>query len=56
MNENIIKIVNPTQACAYLKNGLKPLRLEVGYNNKIVFVYNKEDTTELFHRWIHKEL
>lgn len=34
-----IKIVNQRQVFLYVKNGLQPLRLENGYDDKLIYMY-----------------
>lgn len=56
-NNNEIKIVNLKQVEKYAKHGLQPLRIEVGYNNKLVFIYDRTDELkELFHKWLDFKL
>lgn len=44
-----IKIVNFKQACMYVKNGVKPI--DICYTDKLVFIFNKDETTEVFKKW-----
>lgn len=53
-NKATVRVVNIKQACAYIKNGVKPLN--VYYTNRIVFVFDKESTSELFDKWRKYEL
>ncbi|MDD4643534.1 MAG: hypothetical protein PHW90_00645 [Bacilli bacterium] len=54
-----IKIINLIQAKRYIKNGVMPIRLEISkYTAKptydddvLVFVFNKEDTVEVWEKW-----
>lgn len=49
-----IKIINPKQAMLYMKHGLK---CECYYDNdKIIYVFNKEETKMLFDLWCKREL
>lgn len=34
-----IKLVNQRQVFLYVKNGLQPIRLESGYDDKLVYVF-----------------
>ena len=34
-----IKLVNQRQVFLYIKNGIQPLRLECGYDDKLVYVF-----------------
>ncbi|MFI3325943.1 MAG: hypothetical protein R3Y35_07190 [Clostridia bacterium] len=50
--KNEIYIINTKQAEEYLQGGVKPLRLELSKrDNKMVFVYNKDDTNEVWEKW-----
>lgn len=50
-----VKIVNPRQAGVYIANGIQPLRLELGYNDRIVFIFNRDATREVYKRWCAHE-
>ena len=50
-DKDVVKLVNPKQTLFYMKNGVYPLWLEVGYNDRIVFVFLKEPTLRLFKQW-----
>lgn len=52
---NEVKIINIKQAVVYSYNGVQPIRLEMGYNNKVVFVFEKDKTNELYSRWLKNE-
>lgn len=47
-----IKILNLEQVKFYLSKNVQPLRIELGRKNKIVYVYSKADTYELFGQWL----
>lgn len=47
-----LKLINTEQVAFYLSKGVKPLRVELGKNNRIVFIYSKDETTELFGQWL----
>lgn len=47
-----LKLINTEQVAFYLSKGIKPLRVDLGKNNRIVFVYAKEETRELFGQWL----
>ena len=49
-----VKIVNLKQAAMYIKNGVKPIDIE--YTNKIVFIFNEEETKEAWRKWLNYEL
>lgn len=46
-----LKIMNPEQVYFYISNGARPKRVDCGYNNKLVFIYDSESTQELFNQW-----
>ena len=48
-----IKIINKWQVVFYLKKGVSPIRVELGYNDRLVFVFLKEDTirTKCWEQW-----
>ena len=47
-----LKIMNMKQVAFYVSNGVQPKRIEVGYNNKIVFIFDKDSTNNLFTLWL----
>lgn len=49
-----LKIMNYKQTMFYVDNGVQPIRVEHGYKDKLVFVFSKEDTYELYGEWIKK--
>ena len=51
-----IKLVNQRQVFLYVKNGLQPIRLECGYEDKIVYVFSRSNSEELFEKWRKHEL
>ena len=50
MNETV-KILNPLQFKFYLKHGVKPVDLEIGFNDKVVYIYKTEGTKEVWKLW-----
>lgn len=46
-----VRLINPKQVFYYISEGVQPLRLECGYDEKIVFVFLKEPTLKLFSKW-----
>ena len=52
-DEKIIKLVNKEQVAFYLKKGVSPVRIELGYNDRLVFVFLREDTirTKCWEQW-----
>lgn len=51
-----IKLVNQRQVFLYAKNGVQPLRLECGYDDKLVYVFSRSETENLFELWRKHEL
>ena len=51
-----IKLVNQRQVFLYVKNGLQPIRLECGYEDKIVYVFSRSNSEEVFEKWRKHEL
>jgi hypothetical protein len=50
-----VRLINPKQVYYYLSEGVEPLRLECGYDEKIVFVFEKETTLKLFAKWRERD-
>lgn len=48
---DIVRLVNTKQVYFYIENGLQPIRVEAGYNQKIVFIFLREPTMALFAAW-----
>ena len=51
-----VYIVNPLQVYKYLLNDLPPLDVLPGEDNKIVFVYNRQESRDLYDKWCKREL
>ena len=52
-----VKIINPAQVLKYMKTGIKPIDVFCDYNtDKIVYVFTKQETKELYTKWINYEL
>ena len=51
-----VKIVNQKQVFMYVKYGLQPLRLENGYDDKLVYVFSRSKNEDLFEKWRKHEL
>ena len=51
-----VKIVNQRQAFLYVRNGLQPIRLENGYDEKLVYVFSRSKSEGLFELWRKHEL
>lgn len=49
--EETVKILNPLQFKFYLKHGVKPVDLKIGFNDKVVYIYNKEETKQVWQLW-----
>ena len=47
-----LKIMNMWQAIFYMKNVVNPIRVELGLSDKLVFVFSKEQTFELYGEWL----
>lgn len=47
-----LKIMNMQQVAFYIQHGVQPKRIDVGYNKKIVFIYDKDSTNDLFTLWL----
>ena len=50
------RIINPVQQALYVKHGAKPIDIYCGYDSRLVLVFNKEETKELFDKWVNHEL
>ena len=50
---DIVRIVNLKQIGVYIQNGIKPI--DIYFTDRLVFVFNKDETGELFERWKNKE-
>lgn len=55
MRYEIIKIKNYKQACAYIREGVKPVDVDYLYG-RMVFYFKAEDTTEVWNKWKNKEI
>lgn len=56
MEQNIIAIVNFKQACAYIKNGVKPVDIEYNNEGRLIFFFVDKDTKILWEKWKRHEL
>ena len=54
--DECVFIVNPLQVYKYLINDAAPLDILAGEDNKIVYVYNRKSTRDLYDRWCKREL
>ena len=50
-NQNEIKLVNKQQVVFYLERNVAPIRVELGYGSRLVFVYLREETQEVWQEW-----
>lgn len=55
-NNETIKIINTKQASLYMKNGVQPIRVYVGFKDKMVYEFDREKTKEVFTKWCNYEL
>lgn len=55
--EDVCIILNTVQVAAYMKNNAPLLDVFIGRDNKLCFVFPKNDLTkELFDKWVKHEL
>lgn len=52
-NKEEIRIINKHQVVFYLERNVFPIRVELGFNDRLVFVFLKEDTirTQCWEQW-----
>jgi len=50
-----IEIVNTRQAGMYIKHNVKPIDIYYG-RDRLVFLFNKGDTREVYDKWCRYEL
>lgn len=51
-----VYLVNPLQVYKYILNDAFPLDIKAGEDNKLVFVYNRADSKNLYDKWCKREL
>lgn len=51
-----VRIVNPSQQYKYMKHGIYPIDIYPGYDGRIVYVFIKDETKEIYQKWIDHEL
>lgn len=51
-----VHIVNTLQVYKYLNNNAELLDVFCGNDNKLIYVFNKKDTYELYDKWCKREL
>lgn len=54
MEKSEVRIVNIKQACAYIKYGVQPIRVE--YTDRLVFVFDREEQREAYDKWCKYEI
>ena len=54
--DSSVYIVNPLQIWKYLANDAIPLDILPGEDNKLVVVFDKHDTYQLYDAWCKREL
>lgn len=53
----IVRIVNPLQVFKYMKNGVEPIMMYPDLTTeRIVFVFYKENTHDLYKKWLNREI
>ena len=40
----------------YIKHGVHPIDIYIGYDNKMVFIFVKEETKIIYEKWLNYEL
>lgn len=50
MNKTV-KIVNKFQVVLYMKHGVKPIDIELGEDDKMLYIFDKEETKEVWELW-----
>lgn len=55
-NKETIKILNKKQAEAYIRNGLEPIRVFLGFDNWVVYEFDRKSSKPFFDRWCKHEL
>ena len=53
---NEVKLVNRLQVAKYIENGVQPIRIELGDNGKLLFVFSKQETNHLYTKWLNREI
>lgn len=54
--EDCVFIINALQTFKYLENGAELVDLTCGENNKLVFVFFRDKTYDLYDKWCKHEL
>lgn len=56
MENKTVNIVNKKQVYKYIENRVKPLEIKCGDNERLVYIFDKEECKELYGRWCAYEL
>ena len=54
-NNDLVRLLNQKQVVFYMKNDVFPLWIDLGYNDRIVYVFLKQPTLMLFSKWRNYE-
>lgn len=55
--EEVVRILNPLQVSKYMLQGVNPIGIFVDeITEKIVFVFKKSETRELYSKWLNREI
>lgn len=54
-NQNEVKLVNIIQVKCYMSDGVEPIRLELGFGGKLLFIFDKDESQKCFDKWKNKE-
>ena len=53
----VVRIINPLQVYKYMKQGVSPISLYPDTTTeKVVFVFYKDETQELYRQWLNREI
>lgn len=52
----VVYILNTLQTYKYIENNAELLDVKLGFDNKLCFVFDKENTYELYDKWCKREL
>ena len=51
-----VRIINPLQQTMYMKHGVYPIDIYVGYGGKMVFIFLRDETKLVYEKWLNYEL
>lgn len=54
--ERCVNLLNPLQVSRYIKHGATLYDILIGRDDKLVYVFDKDETRELFTKWVNHEL